>query len=413
MNRIAGSARVLVAATAVGLVLGACGSGSGKQVSATSKQTLTVWANGAEGEKLGALAKDFEAKNSNITVKVTPISWDVAHQKLVTAIAGGKTPDIAQLGTTWMGEFAALGALDEVKVDGINKDDFFSGIWDSNVVDGKTLGVPWYVETRVLFYRTDLAQKAGITAAPTTWAELRSAAQKYKKTSQYGISLQPGGTGAWQTFLPFVWQNGGDLVDGGKLTATSPQVKEAFAEYGWYFQQGLAAKSAPPGFDVTKAFAEGSQPMFFSGPWIVGILNDTHPELKGKWAIAPVPAKASATSFVGGSNMALFKKSGHKAAAEKFLAFLSQPDTQVKFYSLVKDLPANKTAWQQGPLAADANMKVFGKQLEDAKSPPTLAHWEELSAKLDGWIEKVARGDASADQAAQGFQRDGEPLVGK
>lgn len=412
MNRVARSVSVLVAVAAVGLVA-SCGSGSGDQVSESSNQTLTVWANGAEGEKLGALAKDFEAKNANIKVKVTPISWDVAHQKLVTAIAGGKPPDIAQLGTTWMGEFAELGALDEVKLEGINKDDFFGGIWDSNVVDGKTVGLPWYVETRVLFYRTDLAQKAGITAAPKTWAELRTAAQNYKKVSQYGISLQPGGTGAWQTFLPFVWQNGGDLVDGDKLTADSPEVKEAFAEYAWYFQQGLAAKSAPPGFDVTKAFADGSQPMFFSGPWIVGILNDTHPELKGKWAIAPVPAKDSATSFVGGSNMALFKKSEHKAAAEKFLAFLAQPETQVKFYGLVKDLPANKKAWESGPLAADANMKVFGEQLDDAKSPPTLAHWEEMSAKLDAWIEKVARGDASPDAAAEGFQRDGEPLVAK
>ncbi|MGB9377813.1 MAG: sugar ABC transporter substrate-binding protein [Mycobacteriales bacterium] len=406
------SATVLVAAAALGLVAG-CGSGSAKQVSESSKQTLTVWAMGAEGEKLGTLAKDFEAKNANISVKVTPISWDVAHQKLVTAIAGGKTPDLSQLGTTWMGEFAGLGALDEVKVNGINKSDYFSGIWDSNVVDGKTVGMPWYVETRVLFYRTDLAQKAGITGAPTTWTELRAAAQKYKQHSQYGISLQPGGAGAWQTFAPFVWQDGGELVSNGKLTADSPQVKEAFTEYGWYFKQGLAAKSIPPGFDVTKAFADGSQPMFFSGPWSVGILNDTHPELKGKWAIAPMPSKQTATSFVGGSNMGLFKKSAHKAAAEKFLAFLGQPETQAKFYGLVKDLPANKAAWQQGPLAGDANMKVFGKQLDDAKSPPALPHWEELSAKLDSWIEKVARGDASADQAAAGFQRDGEPLVGK
>jgi len=70
---------------------------------------------GAEGEKLGTLADEFTKQNPNITVKVTPITWDVAHQKLITSVAGRQTPDVSQLGTTWMAEFGKLGALDEVQ----------------------------------------------------------------------------------------------------------------------------------------------------------------------------------------------------------------------------------------------------------------------------------------------------------
>ena len=61
---------------------------------------------GTEGEKLDVLAKDFMQENPDVKVDVTPIAWDVAHDKLITAVAGNKTPDISQMGTTWMGEFA-------------------------------------------------------------------------------------------------------------------------------------------------------------------------------------------------------------------------------------------------------------------------------------------------------------------
>src|SRR5215208_4424514 len=111
---------------------------------------VTVWAMGAEGEKLTVLAKDFMAANAGIKVKVTPIAWDVAHDKLLTSVAGNTSPDVSQMGTTWMGEFAKTGALEEVP-DDINLDGTFEGARNTAIVDGATYGVPWYVETRVLY----------------------------------------------------------------------------------------------------------------------------------------------------------------------------------------------------------------------------------------------------------------------
>src|SRR6478672_10074060 len=111
------------------LALSACGrssdTGSAAESSAPAATisegpatgTLTMWAQGAEGEKLPELLKEFEAANPGVTVEVTPIPWDAAHNKYQTAIAGGQTPDIGQLGTTWMGEFGAAGALAPVPTD--------------------------------------------------------------------------------------------------------------------------------------------------------------------------------------------------------------------------------------------------------------------------------------------------------
>ncbi len=73
-------------------------------------------------------------------------------------------------------------------------------------------GVPWYVETRLLYYRTDIAEEAGITEAPATLDDLKAAAMAMQKDggAEWGISL---GTKNWQEYLPFLWSNGGDVVD--------------------------------------------------------------------------------------------------------------------------------------------------------------------------------------------------------
>ena len=186
---------------------------------------ITVWAMGAEGEKLDVLAKDFMAANPGVKVRVTPIAWDVAHDKLLTSVAGGETPDVSQMGTTWMGEFAETGALAEVP-DTIDMNQFFEGARNTAIIDDTPYGVPWYVETRLLYYRSDIAKKAGVNKPPETWDELKAMARAMKEQggAKYGISLAPNN---WQEFLPFVWQNGGEVVEGDQFTFESPEVVEA------------------------------------------------------------------------------------------------------------------------------------------------------------------------------------------
>ena len=122
--------------------------------------TITVWAMGAEGEKLPEITEEFEAANPGAKVEVTAIPWDAAHDKFTTAITANKTPDVAMVGTTWMGEFAGMGALDATPGE-IDTSVFFDGAQKTTEVGGTSYGIPWYVETRLVYYRTDLAEKAG------------------------------------------------------------------------------------------------------------------------------------------------------------------------------------------------------------------------------------------------------------
>ena len=129
---------------------------------------------GREGEVVTELIPEFERTHPGVRVVVQQLPWSAAHEKLLTAFAGDATPDVCQLGNTWIPEFAAMRALEPLDSrvaasPSIAVADYFGGIWNTNVVDGALLGVPWYVDTRLLFYRRDLLLRAGFDAPPRFW----------------------------------------------------------------------------------------------------------------------------------------------------------------------------------------------------------------------------------------------------
>jgi multiple sugar transport system substrate-binding protein len=410
-------------AVAASLVLTGCGRDSGTQAgpgSSTSIDgskatgTVNVWAMGTEGEKLQAFAKDFETANPDATVKVTAVPWDAAHDKISAAIASGKTPDVSLIGTTWMGEFAKAGGLDPTPKGLVKSADFYDGANASTVVGDTTYGVPWYVETRVLYYRTDLAKKAGWDKAPTTWAELSKFAADLKSSGvKYPVSLQPGQTGSWQSVLPFAWSNGAKITNssGTGYTIDSAKVTEALDYYKSFFDKGYSqTRMLDPG-ELENGFAKGTYGSFISGPWHIGLVEDAG-LTPDKYAVAPLPGKDSGpgTSFTGGGDLAVFKDAQNRDAAWKFVRWMSQPATQTKWYDEVKDLPAVKSAWNAGDLADDPQLQVFGKQLETADAPPSVPTWEQVAAVIDSDVEKAVKGAMPTSDAVADMQKQAKSI---
>lgn len=403
---------VLTAVAAVALA--ACGRGSGggggdAQSVGDGKATgeITVWAMGTEGEKLAEFAKAFTMENPDATVSVTPVPWDAAHQKIASAIAAKQTPDVSMIGTTWQGEFAKTGALDVTPTDFISKDAFFPGAWDTTVVDDKPYGVPWYVETRLIFYRKDLAEKAGFTTPPKDWDELKAMAKgmQQKAGAKWGINLQPGKTGSWQTVLPFAWSNGAQVATPDAFAFDSPEVTEALAYYQSFFTEKISPTDLPDGA-LEPDFVKGQIGAFISGPWHVGILNEQGgPGFADKFAVAPMPTKKSATSFIGGSNLAVFKDAKNRDGGWKFIQWLSRPEVQVKWYQTVNDLPAVQAGWNDPAISGDRFLATFGEQLKDAKAPPAIPTWEQVAAAFDLEVEKLAKANQDAAATAKAIQQ--------
>jgi ABC-type glycerol-3-phosphate transport system substrate-binding protein len=410
----AGITASIVLTVASALTVSACGSSGGADSAADEKQTLTVWAMGTEGEKLGDVAMAYEKAHPHISVKVTPVGWDVVHQKLVAAAAAGKLPDVVQMGGSFLGEFAGMGALEPVDTEVFKQGDFFPAAWKQGIGAGKVYGVPWYVDTRVLFYRTDLAEKAGLKGAPATMTDLQTAAAAYqgKAGTKWGLSIQPGGLDTVQSFYPFLYSAGGEiLTEDGKAVVNSPEAVKALENYGSFFKKGLSSKSVRPGYDVTKDFNSGAVPMFFSGPWTMGLLDDNYPDIKGKWAVAAVPTDKVSVSMAGGSSLVISAGSKHKAAAKAFITYLTDAKGQADWYQRTKDLPANIAAWKSGELATDPDLKVWRTQMDTAKVTPDQPRLTEITSKVDAAIESVTQGKSSAQDALDKAQSEIEGLA--
>lgn len=368
---------------------------------------LNIWAQADEAAGLPPFADEFMKLNPGLKITVTPLPWDAAHNKYQTAIAGGSTPDMAQMGTTWMGDFKdAFAPLPN----SIDTSVFFEGSVKSTEIDGVKYGVPWYVDTRVIYYRTDLAKKAGYDAFPTNWDDFKAFAKamQSKGGAKWGITLPTSGADAFQSMLFFPWSNGAQLMnaDQTKWTLDSPEFVEAMKYYQSFFTEGIANPS--PDVDAgaaEAAFVDGSSPMLLAGPSGIGSISKAGgAKFKDKFGVGMVPKKTSATSFVGGSNLVVFKNGKNQDAAWKFIQWLSTQDVQNRWQQAVGDLPAVQTAWTEGTLATDPFLKVFGDQLKDTNSPPTVTTWTQVSAAADTVLEQIVKTGTDPAEALKSLQ---------
>jgi multiple sugar transport system substrate-binding protein len=405
-----------VSMVAAALVLTACGRSSGNasapKAASTIKSgpatgTINMWAQGGEGDALPAFAKEFEAANPGVKINVTAIPWDAAHNKYQTAIAGGTTPDVAQMGTTWMGDFANAFVPTPTSID---TSVFFPGSVKSTVVGGTAYGVPWSGDTRVVYYRKDLLSRAGYTTFPTTWDDFKALAQalKTKAGAKWGVNLPAGGTDSFQSMLFIPWSAGAELMnsDQTKWTLDTPAWVDAMKYYQSFFTDGIASPNPNTGAGAQDAaFVDGSIPMFVGSPGeIQSLIQAGGAGFENKFGVALVPKNKSAISFVGGSNLVVFKNSKNQDSAWKFIQWLSQPEVQIKWRSASGDLPLVVSAWKDPSLAGDPKMTVIGDQLNSGNSPPQVATWTQVSAAADTVLEQIVKGGADPAKAMKSLQ---------
>ena len=410
--------REFLLAFAITIVMVACSAPRGDT-------TVRFWALGREGEVVQSLVPEFERRNPGLRVRVQQIPWTAAHEKLLTSFVGDATPDAAQLGNTWVPEFAALGALEQLdsavkRSRTITPAAYFRGIWATNVVNGREFGIPWYVDTRVLFYRKDLLARAGYASPPTTWAAWTEALRRVKalgEPTEYGVLLP---LDEWNQPVIFGLQNGAPLLaDGGRRgDFEEPRFREAFNFYIGLFKSGLAPTVSNTQIsNVYQEFDRGRFAFYPSGPWNIGEFRRRLPAKdQDKWATTPLPGPTDATSGVsmaGGSSLVLFRQSTHKDAAWRFIEFLSEPAQQLRFYELTGDLPARTEAWRAPVIANDPATHAFAWALERSIPLPQVPEWEEIAQLVSQYAEQAARGRATVNAALAGLDHDVNDVLAK
>jgi multiple sugar transport system substrate-binding protein len=386
---------------------------------------LRFWAMGREGEVVQELVRDFEREHPGVHVSVQQIPWTAAHEKLLTSHVGRSSPDLAQLGNTWVPEFTALHAIEPLEgwlahSQELRPNAFFSGIWATNVVEGIPYGIPWYVDTRLIFYRKDLMRQAGYDSIPQSWEGWRAAMRALKAkvgARRYAIFLP---VNEWTQPMIFGLQAGSPLLSdhSTKGDFSGPEFRRAFDFYVDLFREHLAPPVSNTEIANTyQEFERGYFAMWITGPWNLGEFRRRLPEdLQDDWSTAPLPGPtgaASGLSAAGGSSLVMFRDSKHKGEAWALIEFLSRPEQQARFYRLCGSLPACTSAWQDSSLASDPMLKAFQVQLERVAPWPMVPEWEQIATRLQELAEKGVRGGTPPDSVLTELDRDVDRILEK
>jgi multiple sugar transport system substrate-binding protein len=366
------------------------------------RETLRFWAMGREGEVLARLIPEFERLNPGIRVRIQQIPWISAHEKLLTAFAGDATPDVAQLGSSWVPELAALGAIEplDARLRGshvVRAGDYFEGPLRANVIDGHIWALPWYADTRLLFYRSDLLRAAGFPAPPIDWAGWLAAMRAIKARAapgDYAVLLP---LNEHEPLLALALQQPEPLLrDGGRYgNFRSAGFVRASDFYLGLFREGLAPRVTNTQIsNVHDEFARGRFAFYISGPWNIGEFKRRLPQgRQDDWMTAPLPGPdGPGASIAGGASLAIFARSERKQAAWKLVEYLSRPDVQLRFFELTGDLPARRSVWSAPILAGDRYAAAFRDQLERAVPPPAVPEWERIAQQLRIVAERAVAG---------------------
>jgi len=376
--------------------------------------TLRFWAMGRESEVVAELMPGFEREHPGVRVKVEQLPWTAAHEKLLTAFAGDATPDLAQVGNTWLPEMQALGALEPLapwltRTPALQAGDYFDGIWATNTAGGERVGLPWYVDTRLMFVRQDLLARAGIPRMPQDWTEWAAALATLRQQGMATPLLLP--TNEFEPLLALALQQPGEVLrDGGRFgNFASDDFRRALGFYAERFRRGEA-----PGLtnnqvaNLWQEFGRGTFAFYISGPWNIGeFKRRLPPELAGAWTTAELPGPTGlGASIAGGASLAMFKRSRHKPEAWALISYLSRPDVQLDFYRLTGDLPSRRSTWAMplaggGTLAEDRHAAAFRRQLERVRPTPAVPEWERIAQEMQLSAARVVGGRQSIDVAVR------------
>ncbi|HBC46569.1 MAG TPA: hypothetical protein DCZ43_05940 [candidate division Zixibacteria bacterium] len=366
------------------LIIVAC---SGQPKDSQTIQFWQFWSDINTKPVIEKLISDFESKNPGIKVKVTDLTWANGHDKLVISFAAHQPPDIMELGSDWVAEFASNDLLAECDTLGFPENYLYPAKWNS-----KTYAYPWLLDSRYLYYNMDLLRKVNADI-PQTWPDLLSAAQKIDSLGDdyFGFgcnSAEP--HRLYKKFLPFLWSNGGAVLsdDGTRSELASPAAIGALDFYLKLCKCGLIESQRR----LEEYFRQGKIGAIISGGWLLDRLKKTPPAFQYKITEFTTPDGHPGISFFGGEYLAINAKSEKREATQKLARFLTEQGNS--------QLLCDAAGFGFPPYAnldiADSNAQVEARQLLASKSNPPTPLWVDIEKDIEDAIEAAMYGHGTA-----------------
>ncbi|MFE9648594.1 ABC transporter substrate-binding protein [Streptomyces sp. NPDC006365] len=360
---------------------------------------------------------DFEKANPDIKVKYVGIPSTDYQSKVDTAIQGGGLPDVGGVGAAMLAGFAAQDALEPLddrfgksSLNGKLNENMLTSMKAAGGGDEKLYSVPTSANNGVLYYRTDLFDKAGLDE-PVTWDKFYEAAEKLTNTgkNEFGYTIR-GGAGSIAQALDAMYGQSGITSfwdsSGEKTTVNDPKNVEALEKYAALYKKVTPA--ADLNNDFTKMVAQWD-----SGT--IGMLNHNlgsyqdHVKALGvdKFRGIPQPTgpgdkRVQVSNPVDG--LSVFKSSENKEAAWKFIEFAVSHESNSKWNESAGAIPSHTEAAKDAWISKAEPTKLAAEALNDGSTtivqlPYYLPDWNAVSkADNEPNFQKVLNGDMSAKE---------------
>jgi len=356
---------------------------------------------------------EFERTHPGIDVKVETLTWQSGFEKIVMAFSSGDVPDLLELGSTWIGKFAAEGTLEDLSslVEDM-KPDFM--MWDLATFQGKTYGIPWLIGSRVLFYNRDLFRRGGLdpNEPPETWDDLLKCARQIDAVGEdvYGFGMNAGERYVlYKKFMPFAWSAGGQILsdDLTRCVIDSPQNLEALK-----FYLSLKPFSVLDRQDmIDEMFKQGRVGMMISGGWNLKRIPEDAPDLDFGVALVPRHASGQHISFAG-AEILVIPRGSQKQKAFELARFLVRAENALKIASEVKGVqPASRKALYDPYYESHPMERILLEQCMSSKSPPTSPRWVEIEEIINARLEECLYGRLSPEEALSLMQNEISNLI--
>lgn len=391
--------------------ISACGGSGSSGDSADGTTTIDVWLmrDSVSARFQKEFVAGFESAHPDIKVKVQIQEWDGIGEKVTAALASNDAPDVIETGNTQVAQFAQSGGLLDLsdKVDELGGKDWLRGLAEPGAYEGKQYGIPYYAANRVVIYRTDLFEKAGVDpAAIKTRDQWITATEKLNQAGTQGIYL-PGQT--WYALAGFIWDEGGDLAteSGGswKGTLDTPEALRGMDFYKELQALGKGPRDSdeaePPQAEV---MAQGKVAQIISTPGGANVVIESNPELKGKLGFFPIPGKTAdkpGSVFIGGSDLVIPAASGKPDAAFTFVKELTGDTWQRKLAQSMSYVP-NKTTLADA-VASDPGTAAMAAGAAVGRATPNTPGWAAVEAKnpIKDYMTAVLTGADARTEAAK------------
>ncbi|WP_406005437.1 extracellular solute-binding protein [Streptomyces sp. NBC_00637] len=391
--------------------LSACGGSDSSGDAAGGTTTIDVWLmrDSVSAQFQKEFVHGFQSAHPDIEVKVQIQEWDGIGEKVTAALASNDAPDVIETGNTQVAQFAQSGGLLDLsdKVGELGGAHWLPGLAEPGAYEGKQYGIPYYAANRVVVYRTDLFDKAGVDpAAIKTRDQWIAATEKLNKGGTQGIYL-PGQT--WYALAGFVWDEGGDLAkpsgDSWKGTLDTPEALRGMEFYKKLQALGKGPRDSdeaqPPQAEV---MAKGQVAQIISTPGGANVVTESNPELKGRLGFFPIPGKTAdrpGAVFTGGSDLVVPAASGKQAAAFTFIKELTGDAWQRKLAVAMSYVP-NKTTLADA-VASDPGTAAMAAGAAVGRATPNTPGWAAVEAKnpIKDYMTAVLTGADARTEAAK------------